>query len=242
VITDADGLLAARFDALRDDFDDADWGEVLARRGSRATRRTRRLLVALAVVVVAIPSSLAFGGVRGYFFGTPAPPVVENAFREGNAMRRMIVAWQRAHHHRIDAMPEANGHKAHSVVAVATSDGPLVLWAAPAAHGRECWYVAFADDLIGNRRSGGGSCDEANQPPLDWSSGWSQAHPTLKVLYGRLSVAGAASVTIASPSATIRVPVVHGFFLTAVPKATKAPTKLVAHDAKGRWIAAWTKP
>jgi hypothetical protein len=243
VITDADGLLTARFAALRDDHDDSDWSEVLTRRGARSTRRTRRLVAALAVVVVAVPSALAFGGVRGFFFGAPAPPLIVNAFRESNAMQKMIVKWEQAHHQKIDVMPQANGRKAHSVIAVDTSDGPLVLWAAPASRGRQCWFVGFANDLIGKRHAaGGGSCDQAGMPKLDWGDEWSRDHPTLKVIDGRLHVPGAVSVTVIASNLKLRVPVVHGFFLAAVPKETKTPTKLVAQDAEGRWLATWTPP
>lgn len=245
MITDADGLLAVRFDALRENHDDADWADVLQRRGPQVTRRTRRLIAAFAVIAVAVPSSFAFGGVRGFFFGAPAPPLIAKQFAQQNAMRKLMLDWERTHHQRLMSFPEVNGHKAHGVMAVDTKDGLLMLWAAPAAHGKQCWFVDWAADQVGKRRATGeGSCD-ATAPPsqrISWGYGWSIAHPTLKVLSGRLYVAGATSLTAFSPSGTFHLPVVHAYFLAAFPKAVKLPTKLVARNATGEIVATWTKP
>ena len=165
-------------------------------------------------------------------------------FAGNNAMRKMMIQWARKHHKPITAPPEVNGHKARSVLAVNTSDGPLVLWVAPTATARQCWFIAFADDLVGRRRAlGGGSCDGPHgDTKIVWGDEWSELHPTLKTISGRLYVAGATSVTVITPTATFHLPVVHRFFIAAVPKETKTPTKLIAQDPNGRWLATWTRP
>src|SRR5207244_13046821 len=81
---DADGLLAARFAATRDGYDDADWNDVLLRRPARRTRG-RALLVAaaivaaIAVVALATPLGAAIldgvGGFSAWITGQPGTPV-----------------------------------------------------------------------------------------------------------------------------------------------------------------------
>jgi hypothetical protein len=79
MMTDADGLLAARFAANRDNEDDGDWNEVLRRRQPKPLRdrrparnghdhiRTRSLILALVVaVVIAVPAA-AFASQIGHF-------------------------------------------------------------------------------------------------------------------------------------------------------------------------------
>jgi hypothetical protein len=96
VTTNADGLLAARFAATRDNHDDSDWNDVLQRRvrsrraqagtaadatGSRASvwrrRSTRVGLLVAAVILAFLVATPAFGiGSRlwGLFNGKPVPP------------------------------------------------------------------------------------------------------------------------------------------------------------------------
>jgi hypothetical protein len=58
-MTDADGMLAARFAATYDHFDSADWADVLRRRGPTLARRRRTLLIAIAVIAILTPTALA---------------------------------------------------------------------------------------------------------------------------------------------------------------------------------------
>jgi hypothetical protein len=90
-MTNADGLLAARFAATRDNHDDTDWNDVLQRRstlgataeaaGSPVTvwrrRSTRVGLLVAAVILAFLVATPAFGiGSRlwGLFNGKPVPP------------------------------------------------------------------------------------------------------------------------------------------------------------------------
>jgi hypothetical protein len=58
-MTDADGVLAARFAATYDHLDTGDWADVLRRRGPSLARRRRTLLIAIAVIAVLAPTALA---------------------------------------------------------------------------------------------------------------------------------------------------------------------------------------
>jgi len=97
MMTDADGLLAARFAATRDGYDDSDWNDVLVRRPSRRTR-PRALLVAaavvaaLAIVALATPLGAAIvdgvGGFSAWITGQPGSPVSkpeQRAFDRANS-------------------------------------------------------------------------------------------------------------------------------------------------------------
>jgi hypothetical protein len=240
VITDADGLLAARFGATRDDYDDADWNDVLRRRHPRRNNHRRALFVAVAVIVVGVPTAIAFGGViRSFFFGTPAPPIIKGAFSEHNEMQRMMTQWQKAHGLHFPAMPQVDVAKAHGVIAVKTRDGLLFLWAAPAADGRQCWFVDFAADQINHKHAiGGGSCDRTSPPPskITWGTEGSVVHPKLTVFSGRVYVPATAVVATTGRTKR-RVMVVDRYFLAAFPRGAKTPTMVIAVDAHGRVVA-----
>ena len=251
MITDADTLLATRFAAIRDETDDSNWNDVLRRRTPPRRRRTRALVAVAAAIAVGIPTALAFGAVRDFFFGTPAPPLIKNAFAGDNEMGALMSKWARAHHQKLQGTPpHVNGAKAHGVVAVSTSDGPLALWAAPAAGGKQCWFVDFENDLIGHRRAtGGGGCDSASLPSskIDFGFGWSAEHPTLKVLSGRLYVKAVSLDVTATDNKThvtktYRLPVVHSYFLAAFPRSLHTPKKVVARDAAGRIVLTFRAP
>jgi hypothetical protein len=244
MLTDADTLLATRFAAIRDETDDSDWNDVLRRCAPRRRPSTRALVAVAVAIAVGIPTALAFGAVRDFFFGTPAPPLIKSAFAGDNAMRALMKKYARAHDSQIALPPVVNGAKARGVMAVSTSDGPLTLWAAPATGGKQCWFVDFENDLIGHRRAtGGGGCDSSPTPPskIDVGWGWSAEHPTLKVLSGRLYVKAVSLDVTATDNKThvtktYRVPVVHGYFLGAFPRSLHSPKRVVARNAAGRIV------
>jgi hypothetical protein len=245
MITDADGLLAARFAATRDDHDDGDWNDVLRRRQPRRLHRRRTLLIAVAVVAVAVPSAIAFGGaIRDLFFGKPAPSIVKRVFVQHNEMAQLMQKWQKKHGAHFPPMPHVDATKAHGVLAVKTRDGLLFLWAAPAGGGRECWFIDFAADQFNHKRAvGGGSCDSPTPTTtkIHWSYGGSAAHPMLRVLSGRLSVPAAAVLVTTGPTKPHRVSVVDRYFLAAFPRSTKTPAKITAIDARGHVVASWAR-
>jgi hypothetical protein len=239
-MTDADGLLAARFAATRDNEDDGDWSDVLRRRQPRRNSHRRVLLVAVAVVAVSVPTAIAFGGeIRDFFFGTPAPPIIKGAFGEQNQMRQIMLRWQKAHGVHFPAMPQVDVAKAHGVIAVKTRDGLLFLWAAPASDGRQCWFIDFAADQINHKHAiGGGSCDAASPPPskIGWGTEASVVHPKLTVFSGRVYVPATAVVATTGRTKR-RVMVVDRYFLAAFPRSAKTPTTVIAVDAQGHVVA-----
>jgi hypothetical protein len=245
MLTDADTLLATRFAAIRDETDDSDWNDVLRRCAPRRRRNVRALVAVAVAIAVGIPTALAFGAVRDFFFGMPAPPLIKGAFAGDNQMRALMLKWARTHHQKLTAMPPVvNGAKAHGVMAVSTSDGPLALWAAPAAGGRQCWFVDFENDLIGHRRAmGGGACDSSPTPSskIDVGWVWSAEHPTLKVFSGRLYVKAVSLDVTATDNKThvtktYRLSVTHSYFLGAFPRSLHSPKRVVARNAAGRIV------
>jgi len=89
-MTDADGVLAARFAATYDALDTRDWPDVLRRAAPTDQRRKRMLLVAVTMAVIIVPTAIAFrGAIHDLFFGTPAPPVITRTFAGQNEMRAM---------------------------------------------------------------------------------------------------------------------------------------------------------
>lgn len=73
MITDADGLLADRFAATRDERNDSDWDDVLRRVRRAPSRRRYALLAAVAVAAIALPAFALSASVRGLLgFGLQA--------------------------------------------------------------------------------------------------------------------------------------------------------------------------
>jgi hypothetical protein len=186
---------------------------------------------------------VAFGGaVRDLFFGTPAPPIIKHAFVQQNEMTQLMRNWERTHGGSFPAMPHVDPAKAHGVTAVKTRDGLLLLWAAPAIDGRQCWFIDFAADQLHHKRATGeGSCDSKQPPPskFQWGFGWSATHPTLKVLSGRLYVDAAAVVVDFPNRRPSTVPVANRYFLAAFPRSTRTPVKLTAVDRRGHAVATY---
>jgi hypothetical protein len=229
----------------------SDWSEVLRRAAPARRRAFGPLIGALALLAVGVSAALAFAGVRGLFFGTPAPRIVQQAFVRDNEMRKLMQDWARKHHKAAPAWipPRVDGRQAHGVLAVNTSDGPLLLWAAPGDNGRQCWFIEFARDRIGQKHpTGGGRCDTT--PPashIAFGYGGSAAHITLRILSGRLYVAAATVDVVASDrtsgvTKTYRLPVVDRYFLAAFPRSVRVPTRITARDSQGQVVAQISVP
>ena len=231
-------LLADRLAATSDSEDDGDWRDVLRRRHPR--RKRRRALLAFVAAALIVPTAVAFGSdLRDLFFGKPAPAPVKQTFADGNAIRIQLKAFLKRQKRGGQVPPKVDPARAHGVIAVQTTDGYLYLWAAPAGDGRQCWLVGFARDEHGKHAEGSGTCDGAKPPAskINWSWGWSLSEPTLKVLEGHLYV-DARTVRVSFPGRMPKlVPVTHGFFLAALPRATRTPTKLEALDRQGHVVA-----
>jgi hypothetical protein len=229
-----------------------DWQEVVRLAAPPGRRAVRTWIIALSIVAVGSTAALAFAGVRGVFFGTPAPKIVQQAFARNNAMRELVQNWARTHHKAglVWIPPRVNGRSAHGVIAVETSDGPLLLWAAPGENGRQCWFIEFARDQVGHKHpTGGGGCDSGLYPAtqINWGYGGSVAHATLRVLSGRLYVNAATVDVVARDrdtgvTKTYRLPVVDRYFLAAFPRSVEVPSKLTALDSQGHVLAQVSGP
>ena len=236
--TEAYPLLADRLAATSDSEDDGDWCDVLRRR--RPRRRRRRAVLAFVAAAVIVPTAVAFGSdLRDLFFGKPAPAPVKQTFTDANAMRAQMKAFLKQQKRGGQIPPKVDPARAHGVIAVQTTDGYLYLWAAPAADGRQCWLVGFARDQHGKHAAGSGTCDGAEPPAskINWGWGWSRSEPTLKVLEGHLYV-NAQTVRVTFPGRKPKLfPVTDRFFLAALPRVTRTPTKLEALDLHGHVVA-----
>jgi hypothetical protein len=245
MMTDADSALALRFAATRQFDDKQDWDDVLRRlTPSSSWRKHRFVLIGVAAaLLIGSTATFAIGGtIHDLFFGKPAPPIIKRAFVQQNEASRQMRDWQKAHGTPPPVPVPANidVSKAHGVLAVRTPDGLLMLWAAPAADGAECYFVDFAADQLHHKRpTGGGSCLTGAMPPskMQWGYGWTIAHPTLKELSGRLYVDAATIVVYAPGSRPRRLPVVDRYFLAAFPRSVKTPTRLAALDKHGHVLA-----
>ena len=227
-----------------------DWSGVVARSmsGRRWSappwRRPLRRSVAVAFALLLLLGSAAAlaGPLHDLFFGKPAPPIIKKAFAQQNEMRALMRRWQKAHGLPVNSPPLVDVTRAHGVIASRTSDGLLLLWAAPHQGGGECWFVEFARDQIGHKRpTGGGSCTEKPIVPskIRWAYGGSAAHRTLSVLSGRLDTQ-AVVIRVSFRHGRVRtVPVVDRYFLAAFPRTVGTPVDLVALDAHGRVVASY---
>lgn len=162
-MTDADGLLAARFAATRDSDDDGDWGDVLQRLNAQSGGVHRwRLAVVAAVILlaIAVPTLAVSASVRGWFgLGSPPRPDYRHA--------RLAVS-----------APVPGGRVAR-------------VWVAPSASGGECEFVTI--DPAGSKRqpvqmTGGGACTLGTDR-FDGPLTWSLSHPrhNTPIIHGRVS-------------------------------------------------------
>ncbi len=231
-------MMDAHLDGLLDELVTAEprdaWSDVLGR--ARRSRRRYTAVVAAAAVLVLAPATWA---AVNAFEGTPAPESIHQGFVQWNSgadQMETYLAQQGFKKH----FPRADASKAHGVLQIATSDGPLDMWAAPEVDGTgTCWFVGWESDMHEDRALGGGTCTEADDSGIDAGWEWGAPHPTYTVLEG--SVTGdetSLDVTLTDGSTTT-LPVVEHLFLAALPRGSK-PASIVGHDAAGDVVDTWT--
>ncbi len=219
-MTDADALLAARFAATRDTYDDADWGDVLQRLNAQSvrTRHWRLAAVAAAILLaVAVPTLAVSASVRGWFgLGSPPQPDYGHA--------RLVVS-----------APVPGGRVAR-------------VWVAPSANAGECEFVTI--DPRGPKRqpvqmTGGGACT-LGQRPFNGSLAWSFSHPRhdTPIIHGRVSSKlHAARVELHWHGGTQQLAYnSSGFFIAAAPALNnprfgRLPYDIVVYNRDGRIVA-----
>jgi hypothetical protein len=227
----------AHLDALLEELGTAEpreaWNDVL----SRARRSRRRYAGVAAAIAVFVLTPATWAAVDA-FDGTPAPPSIHQTFLQWDAQAAAMEAAQAgdgfSRH-----VPRADASKAHGVLQVATTDGPLDMWAAPELDGSgTCWFVGWESDLNADNPRGGGSCTEPDGDAINPGWEWGIDHPTYTVLSG--SVSGdetTLDVTLEDGRMTT-LPVVEHLFLAALPKGSK-PASMVGRDANGNVVATW---
>ena len=94
----------------------------------RRHRRTLRLaLLAAVVLLISVVGALA-GGLDDLFGGPPAPPAIERMIGQANDVRA-FASW---------ASPRVIASRTHRLLRVSTGNGDLVLWVAPTRDGTIC--------------------------------------------------------------------------------------------------------
>ena len=227
----------AHLDNLLDELMTAEpreaWNDVL----HRARRSRRRYVAVFTAVVVLVLTPATWAAVRA-FEGTPAPLSIQQNFREWDAQAAATEA-AAAQAGFARQVPRADASKAHGVLQLQTSDGPLDMWAAPELDGNgACWFVGWESDIHGDNALGEGSCTQGDEPAID--PGWGVlGHPSYTVLEG--SVTGdetTLDVTLAD-GRTTTLPVAEHFFLAALPPGSE-PASITGRDAAGNVVATWT--
>jgi hypothetical protein len=209
--------------------------------GMPISRRYAALGGLLAVLaVLATPAFGVIHRVRDLFEGTPATPLVEQHFSKWNEIGVKPPApppdnWN---------APVVDTSKAHGVLSVQTSDGPLYLWAAPTGDGRDCWLLQFKRDGNPNNTVYGPSGCRGTRPAadseIDWSDFINESHPSLRILVGQAFSHATSVVVDLADQSTVKLPVVESFFLaTIAPDATV--TKITSYDSKGTQLAESTR-
>jgi hypothetical protein len=228
----------AHLDGLLDELVPAEsreaWSDVL-RRARRSRRRYAGVVTAIAVFVLAPATWAAVDA----FDGTPAPPSIHQTFLQWDARAAAMEAAE-AQDGFSRHVPRADASQAHGVLQVATTGGPLDMWAAPELDGSgTCWFIGWESDLHEDDGArGSGSCTEADGDPINAGWEWGFDHPAYTVLSG--SVTGdekTLDVTLTDGNTTT-LPVVEHLFLAALPKGSK-PATIVGRDANGNVVATW---
>ncbi|HKU57103.1 MAG TPA: hypothetical protein VJP41_08770 [Gaiellaceae bacterium] len=234
-------MIDAYLDGLLDELVAAEprerWSDVL-----RRARRSRRRYTAVATAVAALVLVPATWAAVDAFEGSPAPQGIQHTFIEGDAAAAALnevnidpatgFMWH---------VPTADPGKAHGVLQLATSDGPLDMWAAPTSSGDgTCWFVGWQSDIQSDGALGHGSCTGGDMTidPETWSDA---NHPSYTILVGSVTGAETTLDVTLTDGSTTTLPVVEHLFLGALPHGSKVAS-IVGRDAAGNLVASWTPP
>ncbi len=192
------------------------------------------------LALLVVPTAVALHGrIADLFQGTPAPPAVSSSF--GGMNKTHDLAARKGFGAKF---PQAEVAKAHGVLEVQTSDGPLDLWAAPSDQGGQCWWIDFANDpVLPGGRFGFGGCDRGSTLGSDIAPGdiWVEPHPTLMTLYGQVTPPAARVEAELTDGSMLRLPVVEGFFLGTHDRSARL-TRVTAYDDAGHVVATFARP
>jgi hypothetical protein len=230
----------AHLDALLDDLVRAEpreaWSDVL-RRARRSRRRYAGVAAAIAVFVLAPATWAAVDA----FEGTPAPQSIHQTFLEWDAHAQAMEAYA-AQNGFERQVPRADASKAHGVLQVQTTDGPLDMWAAPEVDGNgTCWFVGWESDMHDDRATGSGSCTEPDNSGIVPSTEWGAPHPAYTLVDGTVTGDETTLEVTLTDGETATLPVVEHLFLAALPRGSKLAS-IVGRNAAGDVVETWTSP
>jgi hypothetical protein len=206
------------------------WNDVL----DRARRSRRRYTVLVAAVAALVLAPAAWAAVNA-FEGTPAPQVIQQNFSPYT--RATINPTTGAI---LDFLPAANASKAHGVLQLQTSDGPLDLWAAPETDGNgTCWFVGWESDIGTDHAIGNGSCRTSNDAAITPETYNDASHPSYTVLVGSVTGSETTLDVTLTDGNTTTLPVAEHLFLGALPPGSQLAS-ITGRDAAGNIVASWT--
>lgn len=225
-------MMDAHLDQLLDELVPAEpreqWNDVL----HRARRSRRRFIAVVAAVGVLVLAPATWAAVNA-FEGTPAPQVIQQNF---SYTRVTINPTTGAI---LDLLPAADASKAHGVLQLQTSDGPLDLWAAPEADGSgTCWFVGWESD-VSIHALGFGSCTTSNDAAITPATYNDASHPAYTVLVGSVTGSETTLDVTLTDGSTTTLPVAEHLFLGALPHGSKLAS-ITGRDANGNVVASWT--
>jgi hypothetical protein len=223
----------AHLDALLDDLVSTEpreaWGDVLR----RARHSRRRYTAAVAAVAVLVLTPATWAAVNA-FEGTPAPQVIRQNF----SYHRVIINPRTGDI--VDMFPAADANKAHGVLQLQTSDGPLDLWAAPETDGSgTCWFVGWESDISPHHAIGNGACTTRNDAGITPATYNAAGHPASTVLVGSVTGSETTLDVTLTDSSTTTLPVAEHLFLGALPPGSQLAS-ITGRDVDGNVVATWT--
>lgn len=211
------------------------WGDVLRR--ARRSRRCYTAAIAAVAVLVLAPATWA---AVDAFEGTPAPQSIQQTFLEGDAMSAAMRAYA-AQNGLKREFPSADASKAHGVLQLATTDGPLDMWAAPELdRNGSCWFVNWESDMQGDRVGGEGSCMQDGEDPISFGTYNDASHPAYTLVDGSVTGAETTLDMTLTDGTTTTLPVVEHLFLGALPHGSNVAS-VTGRDANGDVVATWTR-
>lgn len=230
----------AYLDGLLDELVTAEpreaWHEVLDR-----SRRSRRRYIAVIVAVAAFILAPATWAAVNAFQGTPAPHSIMQSFVRWNAEAPNLafINPQTGFERHV---PLADATKAHGVVQLETSDGPLDMWAAPESDGSgSCWFIAWESDVHGGTPTGSGGCAQGDQAAIAPATVSFVTHPAYTILDGSVTGPETTLDVTLTDGDTTTLPVVEHLFLGALPHGS-SPASIVGRDANGNVVARFPEP
>ena len=223
----------AYLDGLLDELVTAEprerWNDVLG----RARRSRLRYAAAAAAVAVLVLAPATWAAVDA-FEGTPAPHVIQQNFSPYNRVTINPTTGSI-----LDFLPAADAGKAHGVLQLQTSDGPLDLWAAPETDGSgTCWFVGWESDMRTDHAIGNASCTTSNDAAITPETYDAASHPAYTVLVGSVTGSETTLDVTLTDGSTTTLPVAEHLFLGALPPGSQL-VSITGRDATGNVVATW---